>query len=701
MISRLTSPAPPRPLTDELKNAVRAWVPGVRKLLEEDFAAQLDRLGLRRDGKHVPVGKVLFSPERLEARRRMEALLERETLAEGTPERGFDNVRRELAYTLLNRLLALKAMEVRGLLYLPPPDAPSAPPERTEVITPVPGQAYSRYLRDLRAAGGARYKYEGDAEEALLRDGLGLAFAHITQEIGILFDPSHEYAALWPTHGALTRVIGMINQGLPEQVFAAQDFPGWVYQFFNREEKIRIRKETGGTPRTSYELAVINQFYTPSWIVKVLVDNTLGRLWLQMHPDSSLRPEGPPPLPGEGRQEAVCADYLIPRTGERIPYRVMDDTGAVHSFKRVRDITLLDPACGTMHFGQYAFGLFHRMYLEEIQNAGKPGWPEEPSVPDPRDVPGAILERNLYGIDIDPRAIQIAALSLLLTAKEAAVAHGFSPTEVRVRKTNLVVANAVGIGQDRLRALVTRVAAFSGEAPLQERLFKAIWENLESVPELGSLVQLREGVQKVLGDWVRKRAREKGLVPVGSESAQAQFGFDAMLSEVDEQEAVRLHRERALLEQEARELEAELLEGVAAAAAESTADPRERLFAEDTARGLKLLQLLSRRYDVIVMNPPYGAFVPKVKKMAEALYPATSRDIYQAFLDRATQLVWPHGYIGALVSRTFVALVSARRLREEILLKRNPLVAMLDLGAGILDDATVEAAAIVCRGSAQ
>jgi hypothetical protein len=74
------------------------------------------------------------------------------------------------------------------------------------------------------------------------------------------------------------------------------------------------------------------------------------------------------------------------------------------------------------------------------------------------------------------------------------------------------------------------------------------------------------------------------------------------------------------------------------------------------------------------MNPPYGAFVPKVKEFVKATYPLTSNDIYAAFIDRATQLVEPEGFVGALIARTFVAQVSAQKLRTEILLKRNPLV---------------------------
>jgi hypothetical protein len=690
-------------LSDQHKEAVRAWVPKVRLLIEDEFAAQLKRLGLQPNGKHKPLDQMRLPEEAVAVRGRVAALIARDAIVEGSAERGYENVKREFTYTLLNRLVGLKAMEVRQLLYLPPPSAPQGTPEQTEVITPVPGQARSRYLRDYRAAGGSKYKYEDDAEERLLRDGLTAAFRHITHDIRVLFDPDHEYACLWPTHASLVGILKTINEDLPEDAYRAQDFLGWVYQFFNREEKKRVRDENKGTPRSSYELAVINQFYTPSWVVKVLVDNTLGRLWLQMHPDSALAAAAPPPLPDERTSDAPVADYLVPRTGERIRYQRLTDDGQVAPFKRARDIALLDPACGTMHFGQYAFGLFHRMYLDEIEHAGQPGWPAEPSVGESREIPAAIIEHNLFGVDIDPRAIQIASLSLLLTAKEASLKHGFSPMDVIIQRSNLVVANAVDLGAERLRQLVDDVLNRQGAKSAQTRevaarLFKVIWGNLQYVSELGSLVQVREGVERVLDDWVEARAREKGLTRVFTPEEHPQLELGSILADLEREQARQLQLERLLLEAEARQLQQELLAAIEDEAAQVGGDPAERLFAEDTARGLKLLQILSRHYDVVAMNPPYGAFVPKVKDFVKAAYPLTANDIYAAFIDRATQLTEREGYVGALVSATFVNLTSFEKLRTEILLKRNPLITMLDLGFGILDDATVEAAAIVLKG---
>jgi hypothetical protein len=691
----------PQTLLDEFKNAVKSWVPKVREALDKDFTAELKRLGISTTGKPVSIEKMNLPAEDKLVRGRIEALLRRDSISEGSEQRGYENVRRELSYTCLNRLVGLKCMEARGLLYLPPPGDMQASPEPTEVITNIPGQARSRYLRDLRAAGGNRYKYGDNAEEILLRDGLTAAYRFITSEIRVLFDPDHEYACLWPTYGCLVRVIEMINNDLPEGTYRAQDFLGWVYQFFNREEKEKVKailhRESGGAPRSSYELSVTNQFYTPSWVVKALVDNTLGRLWLQMHPDSSLRPTHPPQLPPSRNGHELAADYLVPNTGEKIRYERPTEEGQVGTFKRAADISLLDPACGTMHFGQYAFRLFYQMYLDEIQHAGEPGWPSEPSIRDPKLIPAAIIEENLYGVDIDARAIQIASLSLLLTAKEAAARAGYSPLEVSVRRTNLVIANAVNIGEEQLRSLVGRLGERLGSRSLQESLFKAIWENLQYVGELGSLIQVRESVGRVLDEWVERQAQARGMTKVRGRKESGQLELGTIAADWEDEQKSQMELERGLLEQEATQIRLELLTGLEDAA-RSKGDPTQRLFAEDTARGLKLLEILSRRFDIIVMNPPYGAPTTSVRDLLKTIYPLTSNDIYATFIDRATQLVESHGYIGALVSSTFLNLASFENLRKQILLARNPLVLMLDLGRGILDDANVATAGLVIRG---
>ena len=109
----------------------------------------------------------------------------------------------------------------------------------------------------------------------------------------------------------------------------------------------------------------------------------------------------------------------------------------------------------------------------------------------------------------------------MLTAKEAALRHGYAPLDVHISRTNLVVANAVNLGEERLRSLIDRLGPRLGSVELQERLFKTVWENLQYVGELGSLVQVREGVTRVLDDWVEQQAKQQGLTRLVLDAARA------------------------------------------------------------------------------------------------------------------------------------------------------------------------------------
>jgi hypothetical protein len=170
---------------------------------------------------------------------------------------------------------------------------------------------------------------------------------------------------------------------------------GWIYQDFHEPEKAAVFARLGaGDKVRPADVAAATRLFTPPWIVAALVQNSLGRLWLQMHPDSRLGARLP---------------YLVPPAQEFPPVPV----------RPVREITLLEPACGTMHFGLAAFDLFREMYQEELDRAGQPGWPAQPSARNAAAIPTAILTENLHGIDVDPHALEVAALALFLKARTA------------------------------------------------------------------------------------------------------------------------------------------------------------------------------------------------------------------------------------------------------------------------------------------
>lgn len=168
---------------------------------------------------------------------------------------------------------------------------------------------------------------------------------------------------------------------------------GWLYQYFHAPELIPFRGVRA--PKVpAGKVPVKTQLFTPGWIVEALLQNTLGRLWLQMHPDSRL-------------QQSLS--YLVPLP-ESFPAAT----------RPVRDIRLLDPACGTMHFGLAAFDLFAAMYREELERAGEPGWPAHPSATTEEKIPASVLTHNLFGIDIDPFAVELSAKALWLKARSIA-----------------------------------------------------------------------------------------------------------------------------------------------------------------------------------------------------------------------------------------------------------------------------------------
>ena len=155
-----------------------------------------------------------------------------------------------------------------------------------------------------------------------------------------------------------------------------------------------------------------------------------------------------------------------------------------------------------------------------------------------------------------------------------------------MRQSNLVVANAVNIGEGQIRSLVDELGERLGSRNLQEALFKTIWENLQNVGELGSLIQVRESVTRVLDEWVERQAKDKGITRIRAPKDTEQLVLDTIVTEVERGQRKQLELERRVLEDEAEQIRQELLAGMEDAA-RSEADPAQRLFAEDTARGLK------------------------------------------------------------------------------------------------------------------
>jgi len=597
------------------------------------MARRLAYYGIMADGKFLDLAKLPhLTDQEWETRRRLEQAIEKEALGKLTKSEAVKRYIHHVGFTYLNRFAALRAMEVRGLI------------EKETIIRR--DEYGGRSLRERDVAESNPHL----TPEWILKESLIQAFQEVGEEIKVLFDMNNEYSLVFPETRACLELFRLLAEEVTEEDWRQDDVIGWIYQYFNSEARKEFRKAKR-KPRAD-DIPVINQFYTPDWIVKALVDNTLGWLWLEMHPDSKIK--------------EFCT-YFVPLK-EKSPER---------EIKRVREIKVLDPACGSGHFLVYAFDLLYQMWLED-----------EPETP-PSEVPALILENNLFGIDIDLRSVQLAALSLYLKAKT------YSPS-LKIRGMNLVCADVrIADSEQRLEFL----KRFQDDPALQH-IFARLFEELEYTYEIGSLLKVRVPFERLFQERLSEKGRQARLsLPLTGQAkfggkglaGQTKFAFSKSPESSEGPLTLVIPKERTIEEMldELRSFERESI---------SAQDMGRLLFATEAEKSVGLLSLLSQKYDIVLMNPPYGRRLPpRTKDYLRKYYPKTHYDYYAAFIEQTVELSEDNGFVGMLTSRTFMFLGWFEKLRTDILWKRAQPKILWDLGFGALDEATGRWAATAVR----
>jgi len=670
------------------RNRLQRFVNDARRVLEEEFTRQLQNdFGLDPNAGTVAD---LAGLRHINDAQRETARILRDTLAHycgqwsvaggrflSTDHRSLttelQRIVREQAFTVLNRLAALRMAEARGLLI-------------ESVGNGFQAKGFQLYAR----LAGTGLGETGDAYRVYLFS----VFDELAQDLPGLFDRYSPQGRLFPREAALLHLLNLINDADIAPLWSEDETIGWIYQYFNSKEERKAMRDASQAPRNSRELAVRNQFFTPRYVVEFLVDNTLGRLWFNATGgDTSLRERCQYLLVDSGQWSATTEN--APTTGHRPPIAALRDP---------RTLKLLDPACGSMHFGLYAFDLFAEIYREawsmqwsvvrgqcsvdsvqweglseiererlipQIRSAllvagwengtGFPNTDHRPLITDYgseaaflRDVPRLIIEHNIYGVDIDPRAAQIASLALWLRAQRAWHDAGVKAKDRPLIGRGHVVAAIAPPAEPELRRQVAEHLDF-----LDADLFARTLQLLKGLPELGVLLQ----VERELPHLIREVYGEHG----------------PMFRETDmEQWRKAEERLRVALSEFAR-------------AAHSTYQGR--LFAQDALQGLRLIDLCREAFDVVVMNPPFGALAANTKDQLARAYPRSKNDLLAIMVERGLELLRPGGRIGAITSRTCFFLSSFQKWREQIVLGVAKPEVMADLGHGVMDDAMVEAAA--------
>ncbi len=312
---------------------------------------------------------------------------QRDALLTRIQSRGYDQVMEETAYTWFNRFIALRYMQEHNLLPVSVrvlPDAPGALPElvRQAQNVELDGVDFSHVVELL----------EGNRTETLYTELLIALCNQLSDVLPQMFEPISDYTELLFPDGLLREdsVLAMLA-AVDAENWADIQVIGWLYQYYNTElknETFELLKKN--VKITKERIGAATQLFTPEWIVRYMVENSLGRLWLEGHDDRALRQRWRYYM-DEAEQEPQVAAQLA-------------QIRAQESRIQPEEIRLLDPCMGSGHILVYAFDVLMEIYRTQ-------GYTD-------RDAVSAIIENNLYGLDIDDRAAQLAYFALMMKACE-------------------------------------------------------------------------------------------------------------------------------------------------------------------------------------------------------------------------------------------------------------------------------------------
>lgn len=673
------------------RNRLQSFVSSARNILSQEFTRQL-QADYGMDPKQGTVAG-LSTLTHLDNSQRQTAQLLRDTLEHylaTTPGKSdkertkqvLERIIREQAFTVLNRLAALRMAEAREFL-----------------IESIGKSQSSKGFQLYRQLAGTSHGETGDA----YRNYLFSLFDEFSVDLAVLFDRHSIQGRLFPRESALLELLAEINHQEIDALWAEDETIGWIYQFWNGRDEIDSMRSASRAPRTSREMAVRNQFFTPRYVVEFLTDNTLGRIWYEMTQGNTalidscsylvrrpsevfLKPGDRAPDTESTEEETLSQEELLQKP-VYVPHRKLKDP---------RSIRMLDPACGSMHFGLYAFDLFEQIYLEAWQleqEFGLDAFQREAnqqalqtsfsSIEEFRtQIPKLIIENNIYGVDIDPRAVQIAGLSLWQRAQRAWQLLEIKPQQrPMIVKSNIVCAEPMPGDKVLLQEFTSQL-----NPPVLGQLLEVIFDKMQLAGEAGTLLKIEEEIQTAI-----KNARNQWQQQSGHNSVSDMFQTE--LDAATPQKKLRFDLrgiDDATFWDDAEHLILMSLSSYADSA-ESSSDQK-RLFAEDAAKGFAFIDLCRKKFDVLLMNPPFGEASANSKKYIESTYSRTKGDVLSNFIERSIEITGETGLVGAITSRTCLFLSTMAGLREEVLGVDAEINLCADLGDGVLD-AMVETAA--------
>ncbi len=483
---------------------------------------------------------------------------------------GFDQTMEEIAYTWFNRFMAIRFMEVNGYLShgyraLSHPEGHNEPEllEKAQFIEKLDGLEKDEILKLKTAAG---------KESELYRRLIIAQCNDLSAALSFLFERVDDPTELLLPDNLLNTdsVIRKMTSEIPEDNWKEVEIVGWLYQFYISEKKDELMKAKKAYK--TEEIPAVTQLFTPNWIVKYLVQNSLGAKWLATYPKSGIRAK---------------MEYYIPpaEQSDEVKAKLKEITP---SALNPEELTVMDPACGSGHILVEAYELLKEIYLERGYRA--------------RDIAGLILTKNLFGLEIDERAAQLAGFALVMKAfadDREIFKKGIKPNVICLKSGN-------GAGTHFKEA--------------QELI-----ELFDNAKTFGSLIRVPEDLQSKLPAIAKLLEKKK------------------------------------------------------------SGDIFEQKDAETVSVLLKQAEVLSKRYDCVIANPPYMGgrkyFNSILKEFATLQYPDTKADLFAMFIERGFEMAKDEvGYTALVTMQSWMFLLSFEKCRE-FWLSTKTLQSMAHLGA--------------------
>ncbi len=526
----------------------------------------------------------------------------REKLIEQIESKGYEQVMEEVAYTWFNRIIAIRFMEVND--YLPSGVRVLSSEESSKVEPDAVTQAHD-LIEELELKREDVYNFQDNNDsEGLFRYILIKQCNALGKIMPVMFEKIQDYTELLLPDNLLVEgsVVRDLVSNISEEDFKEQvEIIGWLYQYYISEKKDQVFADLKKNKKITKEnIPAATQLFTPDWIVKYMVENSLGRLWLEGHPNEELK-KGWKYYLEEAEQEPEVQAELD---------KIREESKQLSP----EEITVLDPSMGSGHILVYAFDVLYEIYLSA-------GYSE-------REIPRLILEKNLYGLDIDDRAGQLAYFALIMKARS------YSRRLFRDMERNPIELNVCSI-QESNGLTKEDIEYFADGDEELKRDVEYLVDVFTDAKEYGSILE----VERVDFEKIEDR-----LIEIENDVV------DLFSKE---------KKNKVILK---------------------------------FPNLMKQYIIMMKKYNVCITNPPYmgsKGMSDKLKKYLDENFINSKADLCTVFMELVKIYVKKYGFLSMINQHTWMFLSSFDKVREE-LINNNIFINMLHLGTRAFQEVSGE-----------